>query len=702
MLVLLLAISLWPLAFVSWLDFQVTEQLGKNLAARTRDALTAGEKQKLRVWVDEKAAWVQSRGLQVEQTLRSQAREIERCLVSAPDLKTKAYFRDDFKKGILPPGVVESSRHMLYHPSSSQQEPIPVTYETQVFALAPGLTRKAAATDIARLAPMTSAYRFLLKNGPDIIFWQYTGFENGLFCAYPGDGTSPSDYDPRTRPWYRRAKEEDRLVWVGPYRDSVSGQIILTAAVPVHTPGGEIAGVTALDFSVQQLVENLRLPAGWPKDAHSALVGLVEENGKTDVQIYVNPGYFRLDGSDPLGAFQAARLHSSDTSKFEDMVENMRHGVAGSDLMNYEGRLSLWAYGPARSEGMYLVVIIPYDQVIAEALAAQQESLHQTQSQLRHIEIVGSVVVALVLLLSLLSARAISKPVQELAAATRRVADGELGTRVNIRTHDEIQELGEAFNRMVPQLQDGMHLKQSLELAREVQQQLLPREAPRIDGFDITGTSVYCDETGGDYFDFIEFTRGERPRLAAIVGDITGHGISSALLMATARALLRADIADVASVSELLARVNAQLARDVTGGKFMTLYFLEIETASRVARWSSAGHDPAIRYDPAHDSFDEFTGSNLPLAIDPEAKYEEGGPVPLQSGQVIVIGTDGVWEAPNLQGERFGKDRLRAVMREHARESSEEIQTAVMNAVTAFRGSQPQADDITLVVIKIA
>ena len=99
MLVLLLTMALGPLAFVSWLDFRVTEQLGKNLAARTRDALTAAEKQKLRLWVDEKAAWVQSRGLQVEQTLRSQAREIERCLASAPDLKTKAYFKEDFKKG---------------------------------------------------------------------------------------------------------------------------------------------------------------------------------------------------------------------------------------------------------------------------------------------------------------------------------------------------------------------------------------------------------------------------------------------------------------------------------------------------------------------------------------------------------------------------------------------------------------------------
>lgn len=702
MLVLLLAIALAPLAFVSWRDLDAARQLGESLAGRTRDALTVAEKQKLRVWVDEKAAWARARGFQVEQTLRFQAREVERCLASSPPRPPPtAYFKDDFNRRAAPPGIHPSERHLRFDESSGTRAPIPVTYDTQVFSLAPGLTRAAAAPEIARLAPMTSAYRFLLKTGPDLIYWQYTGFENGLFCAYPGDGTSPSDYDPRQRPWYQRTKETDAMVWFGPYVDSVSRELILTASLPVHGANGRFAGVTAVDITVDHLADNLRLPAGWPKDSLSMLVGLDDEGGKPSLRIYVRPGYER-DASRWREAFKPAHVQASDARGMSRLIDMIRKGGAGTELMDYEGRSALWAFGPVRSEGMYLLVITPYEQVIADALVAQQVALRQTREQARHIKVIGLAVVGLVLVLALLSAHAISQPVRELAEASRRIAAGEFSTRVNIRTHDEIQELGEAFNRMVPQLQDRMHLKQSLELAREVQQQLLPREAPRVAGFDVAGGSVYCDETGGDYFDFIEFARAGRPRFAAALGDITGHGIPAALLMAAARALLRADIADTGSPSELLARVNAQLARDVTGGRFMTLFFLEIEMDSRAAHWSSAGHDPAIRYDLSSDAFDELGGSGLPLGIDPEAKYEEGGPLPLRPGQVIVLATDGVWEAPDPQGGRFGKDRLRAVMREHARKTSAEIQTAVMDAVTVFRGIQPQADDITLVVIKVA
>jgi PAS domain S-box-containing protein len=244
--------------------------------------------------------------------------------------------------------------------------------------------------------------------------------------------------------------------------------------------------------------------------------------------------------------------------------------------------------------------------------------------------------------------------------------------------------------------------KKALALAGEVQKNLLPQDNPQIPGFDVAGKNVSCDEIGGDYFDF--FWRRESPEepFSVVVGDITGHGVDSALLMTSARAFLRIRASQSGTISEIVNAMNQHLAQDVLEtGRFMTLFYLTIDPGSDRIEWVRAGHDPAIIYDPTQDKFEELKGPGVALGIDNEFKYEENYKAEITDGQIIAIGTDGIWEAFNKAGKIFGKERFRDIIRQNSNAGADAILNAVYSELSHFTKGQRSEDDITLVVIKI-
>jgi len=241
-----------------------------------------------------------------------------------------------------------------------------------------------------------------------------------------------------------------------------------------------------------------------------------------------------------------------------------------------------------------------------------------------------------------------------------------------------------------------------LNQAMEVQQNLMPRSGPGLEGIDICGRSIYCDHTGGDYYDYFEAKVGDGSKLYAVVGDVSDHGLPSALLMATARAFLREASSRPGSVAAVVARVNRQLSRDVQAtGRFMTLFFAEIDRPNRIIRWIRAGHEPALVYDPNSGAFTELKGQGgLPLGVLEDAVYQEDQRE-LTPGQIIAIGTDGIWEACNAQGSMFGKRLLEKAIRDHAERPAAEIVQRVLEALQQFLFPLDLQDDATLVVVKM-
>lgn len=245
-------------------------------------------------------------------------------------------------------------------------------------------------------------------------------------------------------------------------------------------------------------------------------------------------------------------------------------------------------------------------------------------------------------------------------------------------------------------------LRQSLALANEIQLNLLPRQDPSNEDLDIAGQSVYCSATGGDYYDFISFPKGSENRVDVVVGDVTGHGIEAALLMTTARALLRCRAFQPGSLAEVITDVNRHLTTDLyESGRFVSLFYLTIEPVSDRLSWVRAGHDPAFLYDPASDRFEELRGKGIALGVDRRWPYEVNQRRRLAAGQLIFLGTDGIWETFNTHGRMFGKQPILDIIRKNALASAREIVDRIIGGLDHFRDHQDPEDDITLVVIKI-
>lgn len=293
-----------------------------------------------------------------------------------------------------------------------------------------------------------------------------------------------------------------------------------------------------------------------------------------------------------------------------------------------------------------------------------------------------------------LLARASTRGLREVLQGTERIARGDLKSRITPRSDDEIGALAMAVNATAT-------LLKSLNLAKQVQQQLLPASPPSIEGLDIAAVCVYSDQTGGDYYDFLPLGPDGQDGWVVIVADVTGHGVPAALLMATARSILRAQPIQADALDQFLTRLNTELCRQIPEGRFMTMYALVLEPNLRTVRWASAGHDPALVFDPGRNSFTELEGHDLPLGVDPESTFEAlTADAPLGEGQILIIGTDGIWETQNAEGRFFGKDGLRRVLRKSASESADEIGRQLLQSLEKFRDTCPQQDDVTFIIIK--
>jgi sigma-B regulation protein RsbU (phosphoserine phosphatase) len=288
-----------------------------------------------------------------------------------------------------------------------------------------------------------------------------------------------------------------------------------------------------------------------------------------------------------------------------------------------------------------------------------------------------------------------------LTEAGRRLAAGDFDTRVDITTGDELQHLGEVFNQTGPKLREREKMKRSLELAKAIQQNLLPTEAPKLKNFEVAGMCTYCDETGGDYYDFIDLIQTGPGTMGIALGDVSGHGIGAALLMATARSMLRINAKYYGTdLAQLFAELNRQLVSDTADDKFMTLFYGVLDDDSSSLVWVSGGHDPALWYHKAGGNIEELPNTGMLMGLAEDADYDQAGPVRLEKGDLVVIGTDGIWETQNIDGEAFGKQRFLEIIRAASNHKAQDICLEVTESVMQFRGSAEQTDDITLVVAK--
>ena len=456
-----------------------------------------------------------------------------------------------------------------------------------------------------------------------------------------------------------------------PRYDSVLEHETVSIISELNDAGGKEIGKLEVVIRFDYLLENLGASGWW--QSHRAF--LVDNTGK--VLVCTDPNRLQLgEKDDPLelATLKAIKEHASGT-------------ILGQ------------GHPPSEVSGFHRLQEAPWSVIL---VAPGREILAPIVMFRNYYIIGGSLFILLILaLIRLVTGRTVSS-IRDVSEAAGSIAQGDYTSFLQVKTQDEVGQLMHNFNTMVSQLQERIRLKEALGLAMEVQQSLLPRKAPEISGFDIAGKSIYCDETGGDYYDFIEFSDVDKKHIGIAVGDVAGHGIAPALLMTSVRAFLRSRVLmQLGDLAKAITDVNRLLCIDTAEtGNFMTLFFILLDSENGEARWVRAGHEPAVVYDPSTNSFTELYGDGIALGVDETWSFQENRQELWSDSQIVLIGTDGIWEAENPQGERFGKKHLREIIRQHNRQPSQEIVQAITDALADHRQTAHQQDDVTMVVIK--
>jgi hypothetical protein len=243
------------------------------------------------------------------------------------------------------------------------------------------------------------------------------------------------------------------------------------------------------------------------------------------------------------------------------------------------------------------------------------------------------------------------------------------------------------------ELKDKLVAKDEIQIARQVQIALLPRENPEIPGWSVWCYTRPANTVGGDLVDYLEL---DGFRHGVVLGDVAGKGLGAALLSAKLQATLRALVPDAVSLDELAGRVNTIFHRDGLDNRYATLFYAELEYHSGMLRYVNAGHNPAFLI--RGEEIEELGASSLPLGMFPGASYQESG-LELKSGELLVAYSDGLTEATSPAGEEFGMERVRNLLTEARRLTPEEIGDKILIEVDRFLGDARAGDDLSLVIV---
>lgn len=390
-----------------------------------------------------------------------------------------------------------------------------------------------------------------------------------------------------------------------------------------------------------------------------------------------------------------------DSRNFPELKKGWDGPAADTKLGRDEWGVFMSGYAPVRDSDGRTVAILGVDMSADDVKSVERAVGHRIQAIL-------IIVTILSVLLGIIVSSRVVKPVIRLVAGTRHVARGELNYRVAVKGDDEVAELGKSFNRMASDLRgyvdelqrttaEKERLLKELEIAKGIQQSFLPNSAPQIGHIDIAAVTVPARIVGGDFYDFIPFGKG---RWGLVVADVSGKGIPAALFMALSRTLVRASTRGAVPPSKAIEHANHLILEDNKANMFVTLFYAILDSEKMTFEYVNAGHNPPLLLDGESGGIVLLKAQGVPLGLTPDMSLKVET-VRLVKGNVLTIYTDGVTEAINDSGERFEIEHLSTVIKKNRMLSSETIIKNTQDEVKSFVGTQPQFDDITLMVLKV-
>ncbi len=261
----------------------------------------------------------------------------------------------------------------------------------------------------------------------------------------------------------------------------------------------------------------------------------------------------------------------------------------------------------------------------------------------------------------------------------------------------QLREAYEHLKAAQAELVEKERLERELDLAREIQESMLPRKFPHCDGIHFGACAIPTRAVGGDFFDFIVLAE---EKIGVVIGDVSDKGVPAALFMALTSNLIRAEARRGSSVTETLRRVNAHLMEINDAGMFVTVLFGVVDGAAQEFRYARAGHELPMLYDGHGESLPVPHDAGLPLGTSDEIVVDEQR-LPLAPGSTLLLYSDGATDALDPGGAQFGVDRLRAAAAAERTQPAQLLCDRLVESITAFRAGTPQYDDITLVAVQM-
>jgi sigma-B regulation protein RsbU (phosphoserine phosphatase) len=313
-------------------------------------------------------------------------------------------------------------------------------------------------------------------------------------------------------------------------------------------------------------------------------------------------------------------------------------------------------------------------------------------------------------LIGVVIARTITRSIYNIGEGARNIESGNFDYRIPSSNRDQLDAMATTFNRMsesvvelMNEVSDKERLEKEIEIAREVQTHLFPRELPSHPRLDIAATCLPARRVSGDYYDFIPY---RDQWLDVIIADISGKGISAALLMASLQSSIRSHVvyqADGSNGADPVATateaINRQLYRHTSPDKFATLVMSRIDTKSLTLTYCNAGHNPPMIV--SGGKMSRMTVGGMVAGLFDHPKYEESE-LQLNAGDLVVYYTDGVVEAEDPRGEQFEDERLEELLLENAFLTADDIRSLILSEVSSWSRGEEQKDDVTVVVLKVA
>lgn len=582
---------------------------------------------------------------------------------------------------------------------------------TTVLFYSPGSEKTAPAGDVAAAGMMGRIFIPIYSTDRQIA-GVYVGSDSGISVIYPWTTGLNASFDPRLRPWFADAKRSGDIVWSKPYVDLLGHGLMVTCSRPVYQYDNRtgVTWVIGADVTIDTINANII----GTQVGERGYAMLIDEDGNVITRPGLSAGDRRWDES-----FVTENLLRSNNTDLVRVAREMVGGQTGIARVKFEDGERFIAYAPVRSVNWSVGIVMPVDDVTAPARLSREKIQADTgdaaahmASQQQAMKTIFSalfiVLIAAVAVLTFIFTRFLTEPLLRLQKGAEEIGHGNLDYRVEVETHDEFGSLARSFNTMAADLREYIatlrrttaekeRMLKELEIAKGIQQSFLPESAPVIPGFDLQGFSLPALEVGGDFYDFIPL---DADHYGLVIADVSGKGVPAALFMALSRTLIRASAHSVDDPVSSIREANGHIFQDSKTSMFVTLFYAVLDARSKTLTFVNAGHNPPIHLGGDSGEVTLLSAEGIALGVLDEITLVSAK-IPLRAGDLVVLYTDGVTEAFNEKDEEYGDERLTACVEKNRAGTSREIIDAIVRDVTAFAGTRPQSDDITLMVLKV-